>query len=124
MNFAAMLQATVTPLADIEPPCQKRQRQVAQASHARKAKVELVKREDTLAKYRAAWQGEEWAKTSAIEKRLGYTPSSCLPTLRRWEAEGLLESRKVVGANGRHKRSMGIEWKWKSTKQENQNGKD
>lgn len=109
MNFAAMLQATVTPLSDVEPACQKRQRQAASAAHAREAKKPV--QEDTLERYRAAWQGEEWVKTSTVVKRTGIV--SALGTLRRWEAEGVLESRKVVGANGRHKRSMGIEWKWK-----------
>ena len=113
MNFITMLQATVTPLADIEPARQKRQRQVARMAHARKFAKPRVSHEDAVAKYRAAWQDAEWVTTSTIEKRLGYSPASARTTLRRWEKKGLLESRPVVGANGRHKRSMGIEWRWK-----------
>ena len=97
VNLVAMLQSAVTPLADVDPPCQE-----PRGPH-----------EDVLEKYRAAWQGEEWVKTSVLEKRLGFSPSSARGTLRRWEAGGVLESRKVVGANGKHKRSLGIEWRWK-----------
>jgi len=110
MTFAEMLASSVKPLAEYEPACQKRQRQVSQAAHARKAK-RVVKHEDVVAKYKTAWDGE-WTTTASIEKYLGYSPSAALPTLRRWEQEGLLEARPVVGANGRHKRSMGIEWRW------------
>jgi len=112
MNFAQMLASPVTPLTDYEPACQKRQRQVSQASHARDAKAKN-QHANTVAMYRYVWGDDEWLATAEIERRLGYSPSSCIMTMRRWERQGIVEARPVVGANGRHKRSMGIEWRWR-----------
>lgn len=105
MNFATMLQATVTPLTEHKPESR---RQPSRTNEA-----DPINQEDALAKYRAAWRGEEWVKTTTIESRLGYAASSARNTLKRWEKQGLVESRKVLGENGKHKRSLGIEWRWK-----------
>lgn len=110
MNLAKMLAATVKPLSAYEPACQKRQRTVQKASSTVNANV--AKHMKSITAYRNVWRGAEWLTTAQIEQRLGRGRSCCLPTLTKWAADGILERRKIIGANGRWNRRLGVEWRW------------
>lgn len=109
MNFAQMLATKVTPLSAYEPSCQQRQRKVQRA----KSRANYIKRAKVIEDYRAAWgDDDEWLPTAVIEERLGRGPWGCYNTLRKWEGKNLLESRPVLGSDGRPHRSLGVEWRW------------
>lgn len=73
-------------------------------------KANEVKHAEALAAYKKAI-GEGWAGTRTIENRLGYSRSSSLATLRRYEAQGEIECRPAGGLP--YNRRSGFEWRWK-----------
>lgn len=77
--------------------------------HPDHTNANLAKQAAALARYRAVCQ-DEWTSTRTIENRLGFTRSTALPTLRAYEAKGLIVCRPIGGRP--YNRRSGLEWRW------------
>lgn len=103
MMFSDMLAMRVNPLSSVQPdPRQKGVRVVRPA--------QLKRHSNSLESYRKA-MGDGWTSTTLIESRLGFVRGSVLGTLREWEQSGIVERRKVGGADNWCLRK-GYEWRF------------
>lgn len=64
-----------------------------------------------IAKYKAAFQGEEWVQTTVLCQRLKMDRGCVCEALRKWERKGIVEHRNFNDEPYHHKR--GYEWRFK-----------
>ena len=105
MNLLSMLQSANNPASS---PVVAERKYTAPGSKALRNGNELT-HEKAIELYRSAAH-TEWTRTIDFEKRLGKSKSTALPSLRKWEGMGIVESRP---AGGGFNRRRGLEWRFK-----------
>lgn len=104
MRLIDQLNQVVNPLPSADS---NRERQTRKQWQRATQNANILRRVQAVEKYRAVWE-QEWEATTTIDSRLGQSRCTALPTLRDWEAAGLVESREKIPGVRKH----GLEWRW------------